>query len=73
MNVNRDAIFHKQSQAFIPSFIDYEECILREREKSIVKLCKNCIPVHNLTGECQLLWETDRTNFNHHEVSLFAT
>ena len=73
MNVNKDIIPHKQSQAFRLSFMDCEECILRRRGKSLVKLCKNYVPIYTLARECQLLWETDGTNFNSHGLPLIDT
>ncbi|KAK9195465.1 hypothetical protein WN943_003586 [Citrus x changshan-huyou] len=61
-------ILHKQEQAFGSSFVDCENCILREKGKLLVKLYKNCVLIHTLAGEYRLSWETDRTNFNHHRI-----
>ena len=63
-------ILHKQEQAFRSSFVDCENCILREKGKLLVKLYKNCVLIHTLAGEYQLSWETDGTNFNHHRILL---
>lgn len=64
---------HKQSQAFGPSFVNCNECVLWEWMKSLVKLYKSYIPIHTLAWECQLLWATKRIDFNSHEVLLSAT
>ena len=51
-----------QAHKFGLSFVNCEECILRKRGKSLVKLYKSCVPIHTMAGEYQLLWETENTH-----------
>ena len=68
-----DVILHEQAHMLEPSVVDCEECILRKRGKSLVKICKSCVLIHTLAGEYRLLWEIEGTDFNSHEVPLSAT